>query len=995
MKKLTRIKKLCLRAGFLTLSLSTSLAQTAFEAPDGGWDYLYAGDSGTYGDAGFTSLDGTWSHDNGSDQWDGSGPGDPFGPGSTGPGGAKVIDEDGVNYLRIQDSGDPRDYEMPDPSNRKVYLGHDLTAAGVSDTIMDDGVTLYFRARVPTSGPLDPLHRDGQAAGGTLPYPALGDGYVTSDGGKGNFVIKQNSGGAIAFSLTTADDTPGGDPTVNVTGFAGLTMNEFNGNAISGDVNFGQGQGQNTIALDPTEWHEFWIVIQRDEDGQGTHQALIFIDGDTSPKVFKMTAGTGDDYGGISYLAMGATATPQNAALDVDFFGYKLGAVSPKPKSFSPPAGGWDYLYAGDSGTYGDAGFTSLDGTWSHDNGSDQWDGSGPGDPFGPGSTGPGGAKVIDEDGVNYLRIQDSGDPRDYEMPDPSNRKVYLGHDLTAAGVSDTIMDDGVTLYFRARVPTSGPLDPLHRDGQAAGGTLPYPALGDGYVTSDGGKGNFVIKQNSGGAIAFSLTTADDTPGGDPTVNVTGFAGLTMNEFNGNAISGDVNFGQGQGQNTIALDPTEWHEFWIVIQRDEDGQGTHQALIFIDGDTSPKVFKMTAGTGDDYGGISYLAMGATATPQNAALDVDFYGIKYEAITPTGGEIIVPRLTEVSPENGATGVDPIAGLTFVASSAGAIPQSGIDVILNGRSYAADLQITGNEQRWVITLATLDPYQQYSGKLIITDSSGASLESIVFFDTFRTGNFTFEAEDYNFDGGMFIDNPVVSFDPGPDNYLDLVSVEGIDSHDLGLLEEGDHFYRIPDVVGTVVTGDAARPAWENFEGLDSDVNGIVAEEWLNYTRTVPAGEYGIIGRLAPSGAFTAQVDLVTGGSTSMSQTLEPIGVMSGSGSGYTYSFARDTGGNIATFNAGGVTTFRITSLTGTFQPNYYALIPAAELPSGNGGSGDPATLNISIANGMVTIAWDEAGTLQSATVLGDWSDESNQSNPWTGEIAGMKYFRVVSQ
>ena len=71
------------------------------------------------------------------------------------------------------------------------------------------------------------------------------------------------------------------------------------------------------------------------------------------------TAGTGSDYTGISYLAMGMTATPQNAALDVDFVGYKLGAHF--PPGFAEPPGGWDYRYDGDELIVGAAnsGFTS------------------------------------------------------------------------------------------------------------------------------------------------------------------------------------------------------------------------------------------------------------------------------------------------------------------------------------------------------------------------------------------------------------------------------------------------------------------------------------------------------------------------------------------------------------------------------------------------------------------------------------------------------------
>ena len=119
------------------LATKTSFAQGgAYGAPPGGWMYGYeanAGEDAAGADgSGFTSLDGTWSHDNGSDEWDGSK------LGADGkPGGAEIIDG---SYLRIQDTGDPRDHGFsPDPSNRKVYFGHNLSADGASDTLLDDG----------------------------------------------------------------------------------------------------------------------------------------------------------------------------------------------------------------------------------------------------------------------------------------------------------------------------------------------------------------------------------------------------------------------------------------------------------------------------------------------------------------------------------------------------------------------------------------------------------------------------------------------------------------------------------------------------------------------------------------------------------------------------------------------------------------------------------------------------------------------------------------
>jgi hypothetical protein len=95
-------------------------------------------------------------------------------------------------------------------------------------------------------------------------------------------VVYQRSGGAIAFSLTQTNDTTGGDPNGARANFSGLTMNEFSGNQVSGDVNFGQGRGTNVIAFDPTQCHEFWIVLGRDRANVGTHQGFIYRDGSQS-----------------------------------------------------------------------------------------------------------------------------------------------------------------------------------------------------------------------------------------------------------------------------------------------------------------------------------------------------------------------------------------------------------------------------------------------------------------------------------------------------------------------------------------------------------------------------------------------------------------------------------------------------------------------------------------------------------------------------------------
>jgi len=321
----------------LTLVGSSAFAQRLYPGPPSWWAYFFDGDTAAPG-GGFGALDGTWSHDNGSDEWDETA----IGEGR--PGGASALTEDGTTFLRLQDTGDPRDHGQSDPgSNRKIMFGHTMGGdidTGVAQGILDDGVTITFRARIPTSGPLDDIHPDG--GGDVSPYPAGGDGYLPHDGGKDNFNVRQSDGDQlVSFALALASDDDELDAD-------GLVMNKLNGTSPSGDVDL-QGDEAGTVnilELDPTVWHEFWITIEADDSGQGTHMVNIYVDGSMEPATFYVTAGDGDDYS-ESYIAMGVGATPQSGAIDIDFFAYKPGAFKPDGiyKAGSPdPADGTEGL---------------------------------------------------------------------------------------------------------------------------------------------------------------------------------------------------------------------------------------------------------------------------------------------------------------------------------------------------------------------------------------------------------------------------------------------------------------------------------------------------------------------------------------------------------------------------------------------------------------------------------------------------------------------------
>ncbi len=318
----------------LGLAASSAQAGVSFADPAGGWTYIYTGDQCLTPFA--ACLDGTWNHNDaaagGSDAWDGSAPGQMGAAGAKpSPGGAGIFQDGDTSFLRIQDPGDPRNAPgggWADPGNRKITLTHDISKEVANPTtIVDDGVTLSFRARIPTTPPLDPLY---PANGG--PSTWVTSGYNIHDDGYGAFCIKQGRTGMGIVSFSLAMDTDEGDISGN-----GLTMNKRVGTAISANVDsYDAGGTENTLTgFDPTKWHEFWIQIAKDTSGGGTHKVTIWMDGDVAnPKIFHVTAGTKhegtyDSWGG--YLAMSLGRTGIAGSQDVDFFAYKAGLHAPLP----------------------------------------------------------------------------------------------------------------------------------------------------------------------------------------------------------------------------------------------------------------------------------------------------------------------------------------------------------------------------------------------------------------------------------------------------------------------------------------------------------------------------------------------------------------------------------------------------------------------------------------------------------------------------------------
>jgi hypothetical protein len=311
-------------------------------APEGGWDYVYQANDGEDIDGEFDaslggSLDGTWTHNNGSDVWDGSGPGDelrPDGVTRAAPGGAGIViipdaAEGGgdAEVLSIVDTGDPGSRGFPDPNNRKMWFCHDVSQDGIDGGMsLRNGMTFIVRSR---------NHPDVNPA---APGWQLPDGGVDNDAGQGaapGYTLRDGGKGGHGFYDTALDRNFSFTPF----GVKGYQFPPQVGEGLP-PANF-LDVGDNAV------FHSFWITVE-DPESDDRYTVSVYVDGDSSPaRVFENIAlGDDTDCDGISHLHMGFHSTPQVGGFQIDYFGYKLGLHEPEAvcpggfkASFDPESG--------------------------------------------------------------------------------------------------------------------------------------------------------------------------------------------------------------------------------------------------------------------------------------------------------------------------------------------------------------------------------------------------------------------------------------------------------------------------------------------------------------------------------------------------------------------------------------------------------------------------------------------------------------------------------
>jgi hypothetical protein len=327
---------------------------------------------------------------------------------------------------------------------------------------------------------------------------------------------------------------------------------------------------------------------------------------------------------------------------------------------------------------------------------------------------------------------------------------------------------------------------------------------------------------------------------------------------------------------------------------------------------------------DQYGNIAQVTLNGRTTLQLQRVSGGDANVNFFMLLPAATTL--PTITQVTP---TTWMSSTNVLQFVASSTVGIATSNITVRLNGVA-SSSLAFTGSANQWNVS-ATLAPNTVYTAVITVTDMNGLAASTTVSFDTFNANNYTFEAEDYDYNGGEFIDNPQVN------GYLGQPGVEGIDYYLTGT--GGTSYYR-GDSVDTEPCGDMVRSQYNGTGYTDYEVGYTSSGDWWNYTRTYPTNSFNVYLRAANgnSGSTTMHFQKVTSGWGTTNQTTVALGTFTIPATGgwqeYAWVPLEDGNGQLVTLALGGQSTLRVTD--GGANLNFLVLTPAVSLQAALNGS-----------------------------------------------------------
>ena len=309
------------------------------------------------------------------------------------------------------------------------------------------------------------------------------------------------------------------------------------------------------------------------------------------------------------------------------------------------------------------------------------------------------------------------------------------------------------------------------------------------------------------------------------------------------------------------------------------------------------------------------------------------GLDDAVLNQTSGPI-PPVINNLFPQN-MIFVNPSSNLSFNVSSPSGftINNSSIQLILNGTNVSGSLAISGSASSKNVVYSGLQSNSTYTVSITVTDVLNLTVSLSTYFETMWVGiqpvTYLWEAEDWDFNSGTYINNPDLCNASGdPNCYFGKVGVANVDEFNTSGLSGP---YRSGDPMGQAPSGDYLRPNLFAAGRTDYAINpfngsgSFLGSEWVNYTRDWPNSTNWIIARLA--------TDIPLSGSLLLTQitptATNNLGTFTiNGGLGYTtfeYVYLKDTNGNNANVILNGKATLRVTS-GGNLLPNFFMLVAA---------------------------------------------------------------------
>jgi hypothetical protein len=344
---------------------------------------------------------------------------------------------------------------------------------------------------------------------------------------------------------------------------------------------------------------------------------------------------------------------------------------------------------------------------------------------------------------------------------------------------------------------------------------------------------------------------------------------------------------------------------------------------------------------------SMLDLTTTAGLAQFGLNVNFYML-------TAPRTDLPRIDAVYPD-GTSLMQQTNTFSFVASNPTyGVSTNNIRVTLNGVNLT-NLVFTGSSSSWTISYPGLQPNSSYTAVITITDNNNQVHTATVNFDTFSANNFTWEAEDFDFDPAnspdpsgnslRFIDSPAPTSAPATNSYYGQTGDLDIDYSsqfiNLNVLPV-PAVYRsaqmnIDNVIPIEATGDTTRQRTTNAQLtqvdptiLDYDIFNLTNTAWINYTRTFPTGNFYVYARLSAgtTNPIIFQFAQVTNGVGTSTQASNVLGYFQATGNNYTtwqYAPLINTNTGLpVVLRLGGVATFQVIG-DGAEHVNFFMLAP----------------------------------------------------------------------